>query len=216
MHDIIEQFTSLSISSTSKQNVTSKTRADKLRELLNNSNINHKHDILKEQTFKDAHVYCLVNGLSAQTFGPLLEHYIMTTFNYKKNSASNCTGDFSKNEDNYELKVSLGGASRKRFNFVQLRTKHMLSFYIFTAFHLTHDNAEREGDLYIFKIPKIDMIELILTHGTYAHGTVKQQKKITRESLNDENNRFEYAIRTTYNDSCWKDLLKYRVDEIEL
>lgn len=188
------------------------SRVVKLKEYLALSKLNHSQNIMKEETLKNAHVYCLINNLSAQHYGPLLEKYIRTNFNYSKNKAEECTGDCSKNGKNSEVKVSLGGATHDKFNFVQIRPSHDCDSYILSAYHLCIENVEKEGDLYIFKVPKEDMKKIIVSHGGYAHGTVKEHGKITTESINEKGNK-EYAIRPTVNDKCWKDLLAFRITE---
>ena len=70
---------------------------------------NHQERILQEKTLKDAHIYCILNNLSSQEFGPLLEKYIRHHHDFKKISSSECIGDCSKNGFNVEIKVSLGG-----------------------------------------------------------------------------------------------------------
>lgn len=34
-----------------------------------------------------------------------------------------------------------------------------------------------------------------------------------KESLQNQNNKYEYAIRPKYNDKCWNELMKYRITE---
>ena len=60
------------------------------------------------------------------------------------------------------------------------------------------------------------MKSIIVTHGGYAHGTLKEHGAITIESMNNENNIKEYAIRPTINSDCWKTLIKYEVEEKEI
>jgi hypothetical protein len=40
---------------------------------------------MKQRTLKDAHTYCVVHNVSSQRYGPILEKYIRTKFNYIKN-----------------------------------------------------------------------------------------------------------------------------------
>lgn len=47
-----------------------------LKLYLDNCKKNHKLEILKLQTLKDAHIYCKINNLSGQISGPLIEYYI--------------------------------------------------------------------------------------------------------------------------------------------
>ena len=195
-------------------------RIKRLYEHLQLSNTKHEDIIMNLSSLKDAHIYCVIHNLSAQQYGPLLERYIRTKFNYIKNKAQDCIGDCFKDGKNSEIKVSLGGTTHTKFNFVQLRPSHKCETYIFTAYHLSHENVQTEGELYIFKIPTEDIKKIIASYGGYAHGTIKQYGKITIESLNDlydrndrNDNIKEYAIRPTINDECWKSLLPFRIPE---
>jgi hypothetical protein len=191
-------------------------RIQKLKEHLATSSTNHSKEILKEQTLKDAHLYCVVNNVSAQQYGPLLEKYIRIKNNFTKNSASQCNGDCSKDEKNAEIKASLGGAKHNKFNWVQLRVSHNVQYYILTACHLTNANVETAGELYVFSVPKDDMIALIQLHGSYAHGTNKEHGSITIADLKNETNMKEYCLRPTFGDKCWQGMQKFRVEETAL
>jgi hypothetical protein len=188
-------------------------RVKRLREHLTLSKVNHEDQFMKLATLKEAHTYCVIHGASAQQYGPLLEKFIRTKFNYIKNKAEDCTGDCSKDGKNSEVKVSLGGVTRNKFNFVQIRPSHDCETYILTAYNLSSENVESEGELYIFKVPKEDIKKIVVSFGGYAHGTIKEHGKITIESLNDEKSTKEYALRPTINDACWKALMPFRVPE---
>ena len=191
-------------------------RVKRLKEYLTLSKVNHKDQIMNLATLKEANVYCIIHGVSAQQYGPLLERFIRIKFNYIKNKAEDCTGDCSKDGKNSEVKVSLGGATHSKFNFVQIRPSHDCETYILTAYNLSSDNVESEGELYIFKVPKEEIKKIIVSFGGYAHGTIKEHGKITIESLNDEKSTKEYALRPTINDACWKELIQFKVPESEL
>jgi hypothetical protein len=191
-------------------------RVIRLKEHLSISKVKHEEQIMKLTTLKEAHIYCIIHGVSAQQYGPLLERFIRTKFNYIKNKAEDCTGDCSKDGKNSEVKVSLGGTAHTKFNFVQIRPSHDCDNYILTAYHLSSENVESEGELYIFKIPKEDIKKIIVSYGGYAHGTIKEHGTITINSLSDEKSIKEYALRPTINDECWKALLSFKVSESEL
>lgn len=188
----------------------------RLREHLTLSKVKHEDQIMKLNTLKEAHIYCIIYKLSSQQYGPLLERFIRIKFKYIKNKAEDCTGDCSKDGKNSEVKVSLGGATHTKFNFVQIRLTHDCDIYIFTAYHLSIKNVDLEGELYIFKVPKIEIKKIILSYGGYAHRTIKELGKITIDSINDEKTIKEYAIRPSINDDCWKTLMTFRVLEDEL
>lgn len=188
----------------------------KLKEHIGLTAINHNEEIMKEKTLKDAHIYCILNNMSAQQFGPLLEKYIIQKFEFKKNKAEDCIGDCCKKSMNYEVKVSMGGAKHNKFNYVQIRPSHKCDIYILTAYHLSLNNVESGGDLYIFKIPKEDMMNILISYGGYAHRTKKENGEITIESLYDITSMKEYAIRPQVNDACWKELMKFSVKEEDI
>lgn len=196
--------------------MTKEERVNKLKEHLVNANVKHDAQVMQLTTLKDAHVYCVLYRVSAQQYGPLLERFIRTTFNYVKNNANECTGDCSKDGNNSEVKVSIGGATHSKFNFVQIRPAHDCDNYILTAYHLCHDNVADEGELYIFKISKDAIKKLIVSHGGYAHGTIKEHGAITTDSIDVEHVIKEYALRPSINDECWKALLPFRIFETEL
>ena len=190
--------------------------ADELKKLLHND-INHQKEILKQKSIKDAHIYCKINHLTGQQMGPLIEFYIKEKFCMEKNKAGDCIGDCKDRflEDN-EIKVSGGGKNHDSYNYVQLRTNHKIHNYIFTAYYLTSDNYMNGGELFIFKIKKAEIIQLIFEHGAYAHGTISKLGKITIEDLKKDNNTKEYCLRPKYGDKMWDKLLKYRVNECDL
>jgi len=200
--------------------MTEKTRSSerikKLREHIESVSINHEQKIMEEKTLKNAHTYCILNNLSAQQFGPLLEKFIIKKFKYDKNKSQECNGDCKKNNVNYELKVSMGGAKHSKFNYVQIRPSHICDMYILTAYHLSLENIELEGNLYVFKVPKNDMLNILVSHGSYAHRTKKENGAITLESLQDPTSMKEYAIRPVFNDACWKELMKYVIEEEDI
>lgn len=195
----------LNISSPSSNNVK------KLYEHLTNLTVNHEAQVMSLSNLKEAHVYCVIHNLSTQRYGPLLEKFIRVKFNYKKLKVIDCAGDGSKNGRNVEIKVSLGGRSHNKFNFVQLRPSHSCTAYILTAYHLSIENVRLEGELFIFIIPAEDIKRLILSFGGYAHGTTKEHGSISEQTLTKE-----YAIRPKINDACWRALLPFRVSENSL
>lgn len=184
----------------------------RLKRILDLSKINHKSQILSQQTLKDAHIYCKLHSLSGQLTGPLIETYIRDKYQMKKNNAASCNGDVYHNNRNIEIKVSIGGQINNKFNYVQIRMDHDCD-YLFTAYYLDYSNVEELGELYIFKMKKEDIQDVVLNHGGYAHGTVKKLGEITLEDLLDCNNKKEYCLRPKYGDKCWKSLLRFRIDE---
>ena len=124
------------------------------------------------------------------------------------------SGDGHKNGDNYEFKVSVHGKEQK-FNFVQIRPRHNIDYYIFITYNIY--NNDDLGEAHIFKIPSENLYNLLPEYGGYAHGTMELQGEITNESI--YNNEYEYALRVDRGikkkDSkahkLWNELLKYEV-----
>ncbi len=193
------------------------TRVDQLKNILMASTKDHKIPIMEETTLKDAHVYCLLNQISAQQYGPLLQYYIIQKFEFTPNKAKDTIGDCSKDGNNYEIKVSLGGSKFNKYNYVQIRPSHNIQYYLLTAYNLDEASINSGGSLSIFKVAKADMNTLLVNHGSYAHGTKKEHgATITLEELNDPTNKKEYALRPCPNDKCWKDLLPHQITESQL
>lgn len=185
----------------------------KLEYILDSSEIDHKVEILKESSLKNAHIYCKVLNLSGQQAGPIIENYIKNKYNMLKNNASSCIGDLVCNDINFEIKVSNGGKENNQFNYVQLRMNHNCD-YILTAYYLSYENLHNNGELFIFRLNKENIKSLILKYGGYAHGTIKKLGKIKKEDLEDITNDKEYSIRPKYGDKCWKELLQFRIEDI--
>ena len=207
----------------SEVDVNSQTTIDKdepvrkrLKLFLDSSKINHKKEILKQETLKDAHIYCKVNNLSGQESGPLIETYMKEKFNMIKNNPSSCIGDLraigliDTEDKNVEIKISNGGKANNKFNYVQLRMNHDCD-YIFTAYYLDYTNLNQTGELFVFYLNKPKIKELIAKYGKYAHGTIKKLGKISKSELNNSSNMKEYALRPKYGDKCWNELLKFRI-----
>lgn len=190
-----------------------------LKYVLDKSKLNHKVEIMKLASLKDAHAYCKVNWLSGQVSGPLIEDFIKCKYNMTKNKASDCNGDLSftsenKNKrTNLEIKISNGGNQHNKFNYVQIRMNHTCD-YLLTAYYLDYTNIEDGGELFIFRLSKSDISSLIFKYGSYAHGTIQKLGKITVCDLANPNNDKEYALRPKYDSECWNELLLYRVSDI--
>jgi len=190
-------------------------RKKRLHEHVWTKHVNHKENILKSDNIKDAHIYSLIHKLNGSQFGKLIENYIIETYNYKKTNDHN-KGDCYKNGYNYEIKTSLGGKTGKKFNYVQIRVSHMISYYILMAYYLDCYNLNDEGELYIFKVPNHEIKKLILDYGEYSHGSKKNNGEITLKSLNSLDNRFEYSLRPKYGDKCWNELQLFKISESDL
>lgn len=183
--------------------------------VLNCSTINHKKEITKELDIKNAHIYCKINKLNGQLSGSLIEYYIKNKYKMIKNNSSSCNGDLRHNDIDFEIKISMGGKTHNKFNYVQLRMNHNC-YYLLIAYYLCKNNLEQFGELFIFKLNKNSIKQLILNYGSYAHGTIHNLGIINKESLNDINNNKEYCLRPKYDDNCWNELLQFRIDEIDI
>ena len=186
-----------------------------LQNILELSKRDHKIEIMKENTIKDAHIYCKINNLSGQVSGPLIESFIKQKYNMIKNSSSLCIGDLQHNNVNLEIKVSNGGQDNNKFNYVQLRLNHKCD-YLLTAYYIDQSNIDMLGELFIFRLSKDNIKQMILHYGGYAHGTISKLGKITENDINDPFNDKEYAFRPKYGDQCWNMLLQFRIDEVTI
>ena len=181
-----------------------------LSDILCRTSLDHKSLILSCETLKEAHIYCKINKLSGQMAGCLIENYIINKFEHmSKVKSSNCEGDcIHKNGSTIEIKISLGGKTHNKFNFVQIRLGHNIDFYLLTAYYLDKSNLDNDCELYTFFINKQNMIDIICNYGSYAHGTVGEYGKISKENIRED---CEYAIRPLYGSSLWSKLLEYRL-----
>jgi len=186
-----------------------------LLNILNTKNVDHESEIMKCRTLKSAHKYCLVNRLSGQQTGPSIEKYIRHKGGMHKVKASECRGDVKHNGEHVEVKASLGGQNRTKFNYVQIRPSHNITYYILTAYYLDWTTVENDGELFVFRIKKSDMIDLLEKHGSYAHGTIAKMGQITMDNIM-KNTDYEYSLRPTYGDKLWKNLLEYRYTKSDL
>ena len=122
------------------------------------------------------------------------------------------SGDGNKNGVNYEIKVSIH-AKKSKINFVQIRPDHNIDYYILIAYNMYENDAN--GQAHIFKIPSIDLYELVVRYGGYAHGTLSVLGDITLDNMNGRN--CEYALRCDPNATggrnfeLWNELINYTV-----
>lgn len=169
------------------------------------------YEIEKEPSLKMAHLYCVKNQISPQVCGNLIENFMISYYKLSRNKSSSNTGDLCINNINYELKISFGGKTRNKFNYVQIRMNHNCS-YLLTAYHICKLNIYSFGQLFVFRLSKNDMIKLIFKYGSYAHGTKKSLGPITMDSITNISNTKEYALRCTYGSKCWNQLLLFSID----
>lgn len=195
------------------EGVVSKYYNTRLRKILESGKKDHFKEILESHnSLKRAHIYCKINDLNGQKTGSLIERYYIHKFNMIKNDSKDCIGDAVHKGKNIEIKVSNGTSNNNKFNFVQLRLNHDC-IYLFSCYYISMENIDRNGELFIFKLNKESIKDLILKYGNYAHGTEKKLGKITKDSINKPDNNNSYCLRPIYNSDCWKELLTYRIDE---
>ena len=131
------------------------------------------------------------------------------------NPKNESSGDGCKNDVNYEIKVSLH-AKQSKLNFVQIRPDHDIDYYILIAYNMYHDSEDELGKGYIMKVPSIDMYDLVIKYGGYAHGSCKKLGNITSDNLRGRN--CEYALRCNpnvvsgVNQEIWNQLLQYETE----
>lgn len=151
--------------------------------------------------------------LSAQQWSSILENKIKEIFDIKQ-KINSTSGDGVINKNNIEIKVSLGD-TKGTFSFVQLRPGHSIKYYIF----LTYNAYESElGKIYWFLIPSNDLYKLLQLYGSYSHGTIEKNGKITLENISK---KYEYSLRPNpikkdKSKKLWDELLKYNKTEDEI
>lgn len=106
------------------------------------------------------------------------------------NPINNTSGDGHKNGNNFEIKASIH-AKDCALNIRQIRPHHTIDFYI--VIHLDIF-SETEATVTTYKIPSNDLYNVIPQFGGYTHGTVKNNGKITIDSIYDDKHSFEYSI----------------------
>jgi len=190
--------------------------SQRLLELISKKHVNHRVEILKESSLKDAHIYCKINELPGQISGNLIEMYIQKKFEMVKNIAQTCSGDLHFDSQNIEVKISLGGICCRQFNYVQIRLNHDIDYYLLTAYFISLENVDKSGELFVFKIGKESIKTLILKYGAYAHGSVKNLGKISLTQLNSLPNNNEYCLRPKHNSVFWKELLEHKTLEFDV
>ena len=167
-------------------------------------------EIHQEVSIKDAHAFAKIYRINPNRMGTILQAYVQRSNHFKPNDAKYCIGDFAIPKRNIEIKCSLGGCEHNQFNFVQIRLSHVCD-YLLTAYLLTAENIEEEGELFLFYVPKENMRTLVLEYGGYAHGTVKAQGKICAENLQSH---FLYAIRPKFGTPRWNALMPFRIENV--
>lgn len=179
-----------------------------LKIILTTNAVDHKKQIYSKTDLKEVLIYCKINRLN-NVFGNLIEDYLCYKYCITKNKQSLCNGDINIGGINYEIKCSLGGKSHNKFNFVQIRLNHSCDYYILICYYLSLENIDNDGEIFIFKINKPSIKKLIINHGSYAHGSIKNLGKISSKNFKED---LEYCLRPKYNDKCWGSLLRFRVD----
>lgn len=187
----------------------------KLQYILEISKCNNKTEIMKQPDLKYAHIFCKINKLNGQVSGALIEYYIQQKYQMIKNKSSLCIGDLQHKNINIEIKMSNGGKNNNKFNYVQLRINHDCE-YILTAYYINNKNLEIMGELFLFRLDKNNLKQIIIKYGQYAHGTKEKLGVITEYSINEHGNNKEYALRPKYGDKCWCELLQFRMNEIDI
>ncbi len=167
--------------------------------------------IEKEPSLKLAHYSCIKRQCAPQVSGNLIERFIIDRYGMIKNNSTMRIGDAQLGGINYEIKASFGGHNRDRFNYVQLRMNHNCA-YLLTAYYLCESNIHMFGQLFVFKLNKQQLIPIICTYGSYAHGSKKDLGAITFNSVSEPENKKEYALRVKYNSPCWHELLKFTIN----
>lgn len=168
-----------------------------------------KKEIIKQIKSEENELYKALlcrTYLNPQERNSLLKTYILNTRHLiREFSYTTC------------IKISLG-SDNEQFNFVQLRphlNEQLFYFYCYTPFQGNF------GKSYEILLSREHVLKLIKEFGTYSHGSIQQNGKITLEHI--KNNSFEYSLRPNSSSSsncdkkitkskkCWKKMLKYNL-----
>ena len=142
---------------------------------------------------KDLHIHCRENRSSRNSY---IQNKIIKDYNMTKTSAERREGDALYKNYKIELKNSVASPTS---HFVQIRLHQPIDYYLLTS--LTSDNK-----LYMFLISHLDMRDLILKYGSYAHGSKKDLGPI-KESIDKPN--VEFALRPKHGGKCWNEMLEF-------
>ena len=87
--------------------------------------------------------------------------------------------------------------------------------YLLTAYYLSKENVDQEGELYVFRLNKNDLKNIVLQFGGMPMVQYTNLAK-SQGDLDDTSNDKEYAIRPKFGDKCWQALLAHRVHEFDV
>lgn len=182
-----------------------KNMVDKVKEY----DINYyKNQISTQKNLREQVILTKYYRLSSQSWSPMFERELKKRLNIgpKINEISG-DGQYNVSKETVEIKVSLG-CGIHCLNFVQLRPDHNCNKYLLMGYNINEGDL---GRVYIFEIPHDKIVDMILSYGNYAHGTIKKQGKITLENM--KKNMYEYALRVDLlkkkGKKIWNELLNY-------
>ena len=160
-------------------------------------------NILKTNTFREA---CIIakSFLTTQSYGHVIDTWFSEHYDFKKLKSSDGVGDdkvFGKY--NTEVKASLCDDGKK-YNYVQIRLTHNIDFYFLPTYDFVLDK------FYYFLFSKREMIEMVKKYGEYAHGRKSEKGPIEDNLFNPD---IEFCIRPVVGKECWKEFMKFNVNE---
>jgi len=134
---------------------------------------------------------CVLYGVSSQAYGKGAESIAGNLCHFQKETAED-RGDHIHNNKSIEYKFSIANSDGK-INFVQLRPSHKIDYYILSYYDPKHTGPDV---LEHFICESQALYSLIPEFGGYAHGTVKDNGKVTAENIvKNLKNGCEYAVR---------------------
>jgi len=149
---------------------------EKIRNYLNQKSLTYEQHLkeIRNVSIKDAHLYCLLANVSSNTVGRLLDARI------GKGVSSRVS-----------IYVSLKSAfPKKQFHYTQVKICDEIEVYLMTAYDLSENNAENGGELYVFRLGKDAMIDLL-------------RRYATRDN----------SLHPVFGGECWNALMSFRVSE---
>lgn len=175
-----------------------------LKNKLLNDKVDHWVIIKSLKSINEAFAYSKVN-LNGPQYGVLLEKYLINRYKWKQIESKQMCGDIKTNRHVFELKVSLSGSEKKKFNFNHIRNQPV-DFFILIAYYVDLINLHDLGELFIFKLNKDELNALV--GKSFSHGCISLWEKVDEKT---KNLVVEKDLSVVYKSAKWNKLLKYRI-----
>lgn len=153
----------------------------------------HTENIEKLKSISAVISYCTdsVNHIDDTDRGDYIEAYIIKKYRLTKHNSGNKNGDCSTSFGwNIEIKTGFNmpdcAKNENTIMFSGLKLSHNCHSYVLVAYNLNSENMNTGGEIYIFNVPKADMLLFV-------------------QSINSK------TLNFTIGNQRWNELLKYRI-----